>query len=71
MLLQIEVKPKLLGRSVTFEPKSVEKRFQQQNFFELTNPNREVREVIEVREVKKAGEVGEAWVVMVVSRVTD
>ena len=39
MLLQIEVKPKMLGRSVTFEPRSVEKHFQQQNFFELTTPN--------------------------------
>ena len=41
VLLQIEVKSKMLGRSVTFEPRSVEKRFQQQNFFELTtsNPN--------------------------------
>ena len=38
MLLQIEVKRKMLGRSVTFGPKSVEKRFQQQNFFELTTP---------------------------------
>ena len=38
MLLQIEVKLKMLGRSVTFEPRSVEKRFQQQNFFELTTP---------------------------------
>ena len=38
MLLQIEVKRKMLGRSVTFGPKSVEKRFQQQNFFELTIP---------------------------------
>ena len=32
---------------------------------------REAREVREVIEVKKAGEVEEAWVVMVVSRVTD
>ena len=40
MLLQIEVKRKMLGRSVTFEPRSVEKHFQQQNFFELTTPNR-------------------------------
>ena len=39
MLLQIEVKRKMLGRSVTFEPRSVEKHFQQQNFFELTTPN--------------------------------
>ena len=39
MLLQIEVKRKMLGRSVTFGPKSVEKRFQQQNFFELATPN--------------------------------
>ena len=38
VLLQIEVKQKMLGRSVTFGPKSVEKRFQQQNFFELTTP---------------------------------
>ena len=45
MLLQIEVKQKMLGRSVTFGPKSVEKRFQQQNFFELTTPN--------VKELKK------------------
>ena len=29
----------MLGRSVTFGPKSVEKCFQQQNFFELTTPN--------------------------------
>ena len=43
MLLQIEVKPKMLGRSVTFEPKSVEKRFQQQNFFELTTPIKHAR----------------------------
>ena len=43
MLLQIEVKRKMLGRSVTFGPKSVEKRFQQQNFFELTTPNEEER----------------------------
>ena len=28
----------MLGRSVTFEPKSVEKRPQQGNFFELTTP---------------------------------
>ncbi len=41
MLLQIEVKQKMLGRSVTFGPKSVEKRFQQQNFFELTTPSLE------------------------------
>ena len=40
VLLQIEVKQKMLGRSVTFGPKSVEKRFQQQNFFELTTPIR-------------------------------
>ena len=39
VLLQIEVKPKMLGRSVTFGPKSVEKCFQQQNFFELTTPS--------------------------------
>ena len=38
VLLQIEVKRKMLGRSVTFEPRSVEKHFQQQNFFELTTP---------------------------------
>ena len=41
MLLQIEVKRKMLGRSVTFEPRSVEKRFQQQNFFELTTPTQQ------------------------------
>ena len=29
----------MLGRSVTFGPKSVEKRPQQGNFFELTTPN--------------------------------
>ena len=39
VLLQIEVKRKMLGRSVTFEPRSVEKHFQQQNFFELTTPS--------------------------------
>ena len=39
VLLQIEVKQTMLGRSVTFGPKSVEKRFQQQSFFELTTPN--------------------------------
>ena len=32
VLLQIEVKPKMLGRSVTFEPKSVEKRFNSKTF---------------------------------------
>ena len=37
--LQIEVKRKMLGRSFTFGPKSVEKRFQQKNFFELTTPS--------------------------------
>ena len=42
MLLQIEVKPKMLGRSVTFEPKSVEKHFQQQSFFELRTPSMQV-----------------------------
>ena len=31
--LQIEVKQKMLGRSVTFGPKSVEKRPQTTNFF--------------------------------------
>ena len=40
--LQIEVKQKMLGRSVTFGPKSVEKHFQQQNFFELTTPSQQV-----------------------------
>ena len=39
VLLQIEVKRKMLGWSVTFWPKCVEKRFQQQNFFELATPN--------------------------------
>ncbi len=29
----------MLGRSVTFGPKSVEKRPQQENFFELTTPS--------------------------------
>ena len=29
----------MLGRSVTFGPKSVEKCFQQQNVFELTTPS--------------------------------
>ena len=32
----------MLGRSVTFGPKSVEKRPQQGNFFELTTPNERV-----------------------------
>ena len=41
VLLQIVVKLKMLVRSVTFWPKSVEKCFQQQNFFELTTPNLE------------------------------
>ena len=36
--LQIEVKRKMLSRSVTFGLKSVENRFQQQTFFELTTP---------------------------------
>ena len=39
VLLQIEVKRKMLGRSLTFVPKSVEKRFQRQNVFELTTPS--------------------------------
>ena len=39
VLLQIEVKQKMLGRSVTFGPKSVEKSSQQKNFFELTTPD--------------------------------
>ena len=39
VLHQIEVKRKMLGRSVTFGPKSIEKCFQQQNFFALTTPN--------------------------------
>ena len=39
--------------------------------FRMVREARVAREVREVREVKKAGEVGEAWVVMVVSRVTD
>ena len=38
VLLQIELKRKMLGRSVTFEPNSIEKCFQKQNFFELTTP---------------------------------
>ena len=42
VLLQIEVKRKMLGRSVTFEPRSVEKHFQQQNFFELTTPSNHI-----------------------------
>ena len=35
VLLQIEVKQKMLGRSVTFGQKSAEKLPQQGNFFEL------------------------------------
>ena len=31
----------MLGRSVTFGPKSVEKRPQQGNYFELTTPNKQ------------------------------
>ena len=54
MLLQIEVKRKMLGRSVTFEPRSVEKHFQQQNFFELTTPNIESQKLVnEAAKVKK------------------
>ena len=37
--LQTLVKQKMLGRSVTFGSKSVEKRPQQGNFFELTTPS--------------------------------
>ena len=40
--LQIEAAGKILGRSVTFGPKSVENRFELDNFFELTNPNEHV-----------------------------
>ena len=39
VLLQIELKRKMLGRSVTFKPKSIEKCFQKKNFFELTTQN--------------------------------
>ena len=39
VLLQIELKRKMLGRSVTFEPNSIEKCFQKQNCFELTTQN--------------------------------
>ena len=39
--LQIEVKQKMHGRSVTFRAKSVEKRPQTKPFFELTTPNEE------------------------------
>ena len=46
VLLQIEVKLNMLGRSVTFEPRSVEKRFQQQNFFELTTPTVQIQKLI-------------------------
>ena len=38
VVLQIKVKQKILGSSVTFGPKSVENRFQQQTFFEMTTP---------------------------------
>ena len=38
MQIQIWVKQKMLGRSVTFGPKSVDKRLKQENFFELTTP---------------------------------
>ena len=41
MQLQIEVKHKMRGRSVTFGVKSVEKLPQTENFFELTIPNLE------------------------------
>ena len=37
--LQIEAKQKMLGRSVAFGSKSVEKHLIRQNFFELTTPN--------------------------------
>ena len=40
--LQIKNKQKMLGRSVTFGPKSVEKRPQQENFFELTTPSTDI-----------------------------
>ena len=36
--LQIEIKQKMLGRSVTFGVKSVEKRPPRANFFELSTP---------------------------------
>ena len=39
MQLQIEVKQKMLGRSVAFRVKSVKKRPQTKNFFYLTTPN--------------------------------
>ena len=38
MQLQIEVKQKMLGRSVAFRVKSVKKRPQTKNFFYLTTP---------------------------------
>ena len=39
MQLQIEPAGKILGRSVTFGPKSVENSSDLDNFFELTTPN--------------------------------
>ena len=38
MQLQIEAKRKMLGRSVAFGVKSVEKHLIRRNFFELTTP---------------------------------
>ena len=39
----------MLGRSVTFGPKSVEKRPQQENFFELTTPTARYLKTSETR----------------------
>ena len=44
----------MLGRSVTFGPKSVEKRPQQENFFELTTPITQ-RFLVSWRELCKNG----------------
>ena len=42
MQLQIEPAGKILGRSVTFGPKSVENSSDLDNFFELMTPNAEI-----------------------------
>ena len=45
MQLQIEPAGKILGRSVTFGPKSVQNSSDLDNFFELTTPIRQVSEL--------------------------
>ena len=62
MLLQIKVKLKMCGRSVTFGPKSVEKHFQQQNFFELMTPfqgNKKEGKILHLNE--HLGDLGEIF----------